>query len=180
MASSEIWQEEEDEDEDEDDYNEMPLEPISEECNDLVMEVKHQLYNNIIFKPDLKSKDAQNIALVDNYRMHLINLNKLCKIVQIRTLSEEELQKKIMDFPVDVKPKISELLHYISNFFHTNEYVDTIPYPDYFDIHFRIHPFLQTDENQINENQINENQINENQSDKNRSNKNSIQTLTKL
>ena len=155
MASTEIWEEEEEEDED--DYNDIPIKPISEEANNLVMEVKHQLYNNIIFEPDLDSEDAQNIALVDNYRIHLINLNKLCKIVQIRTPSEEELQEKIIDFPTDIKPKIIELLHYIANFYNTNEYVDTIPYSDYFDIHFRIHPFLQTNENQTNENQINEN-----------------------
>lgn len=135
-------EEQEEEEEEEIDYNDMPFDSISDKCKALVLKVKLQLYDSVIFEPDLQSKEAQNTALVEKYRMYLINLLKLCTILPYQTNTEEELQKKIMDFPSDTKDSISDLLHFIITFFQSNQYVDTVPYPDYFEAEFRIYPFV--------------------------------------
>jgi hypothetical protein len=135
-------EEEEEEEEEEIDYNDMPFDSISDKCKEFVLKVKLQLYDSVIYEPDLESNEAQNTALVEKYRMYLIKLLKLCKILPYQTNTEEELQEKIMDFPSDTKDSISDLLHFIITFFQSNQYVDTVPYPDYFEAEFRIYPFV--------------------------------------
>ena len=57
--------------------------------------------------------------------------------------NHEYLQKQLLSFPYQTRPMISELVHWIIVFFSKNQYVDTIPYTDYLDVHFRKHPLLQ-------------------------------------
>ena len=144
MPFIESIQEEEEEEEEEEYDNDMPFDSISGDCKRLVLQVKLRLYDSVIFEPDLQSKKAQNSTLVDKYSMYLIKLLGLCKNLPYQMNTEEELQKKIMDFPFEARDSISELLHYIITFFRINQYVDTVPYPDYFEAEFRIYPFVRT------------------------------------
>lgn len=139
MSHTEI-QEEEEEDEY---YNDTPFESVSEECKDIVLKVKRQLYKSIIYGPDLQSKEAQNNALIIIYSTKLRDIYVICEEILNQTNTEEKLQEKIMKFPPETRDAISKLIHYIDKFFRTNQLVETIPYIDYLHVHFRIYPFLQ-------------------------------------
>jgi hypothetical protein len=145
MFTRSIREEEEEEEEEEEDYNDMPFESVSPDWKRLVLEVKNTIYNNVIFEPELESDEAQNIALVDTYRTHLIELNKLCKNVPNQINTKEEIQKRLVMFPMGSHDIIGELIHGVDTLFRKNQYVDTIPYTDYLDVHLRIYPFLKND-----------------------------------
>ena len=145
MFTRSIQEEEEEEEEEEEDYNDMSFESVSSEWKRLVLDVKNTIYNNVIFGPELESDEAQNIALVDTYRTHLIELNKLCKVIPNRTNTKEQIQKKLLTFPMGTHDIIGELVRAVDTLFRKNQYVDTIPYTDYLDVHLRIYPFLKND-----------------------------------
>jgi len=138
MKEEEIQEEEEEEE-----YNDMPFEPVSPECKRLVLQVKHQLYQCIIFGPTLESKRAQSNDLLLMYLKKIMKLSQLCKSVQMQTMAEDVIQKKLLTFPIQVRDIIHQLLNWITVFFHKNQYVDTIPYIDYLDVHFHTYPLLQ-------------------------------------
>jgi hypothetical protein len=141
--TEEEYNEEEEEKEEDDIYNDVPFKDISPDCKKLVLEVKRKLYNSIIFGPDLKSKDAQNNDLLLIYLKMMMKLYQICIVNQNQTVKEDKLQKQLLVFPMETRDIIFQLVNWESNFFRTNQYVDTIPYTDYFDIHFRKHPLLQ-------------------------------------
>jgi type IV secretory pathway VirB6-like protein len=142
MSYDRSIQEEEEEEED-DIYNDTPFEEISSECKKLVLQVKRVLYTSIIFGPDLKSKEAQSNELLLIYLKKMMKLYEICMTVENETITEDILQKKLMTFPMETRDIISQLVNWITIFFSKNQYVDTIPYIDYLDIHFRKHPLLQ-------------------------------------
>ena len=134
----------EDYDEEDDDmYNDTPFEQISSECKKLVLQVKRELYNSIIFGPELNSKEAQSNELLLTYLKKMMKLYQICMTVQDQTITEDKLESKLIIFPLQTRPMISELVHWMIIFFHKNQYVDTLPYIDYLDIHFLKHPLLQ-------------------------------------
>jgi|UniRef100_A0A6C0BFS4 hypothetical protein len=137
------YNEEEEEKEEDDMYNDAPFEPISPDCKKLVLEVKRTLYNSIIFGPDLQSEEAQSNKLLLKYLKKMMKLYEICEIIENDTVTEEEIQKQLMTFPMKTRNIISQLINWITIFFRKNQYVDTIPYIDYLDIHFRKHPLLQ-------------------------------------
>jgi hypothetical protein len=143
IQEEEEYNEEEEEKEENDMYNDTPFEQISSDCKKLVLQVKRELYTTIIFGPELKSKEAQSNELLLMYLKKMMNLYQICITIENQTITEEKLQKQLLSFPYQTRPMISELVHWISAFFRKNQYVDTIPYTDYLDVHFRKHPLLQ-------------------------------------
>ena len=143
MAYHRSIQEEEEEEEEEEEYNDVPFEPVSPECKKLVIQVKRQLYNSIIFGPELQSKEAQSNELLLTYLTKIMKLYQICRSIQNETMIEDTLQKQLMIFPIETRDIIHQLVNWITAFFHKNQYVDTIPYIDYLDVHFHIYPLLQ-------------------------------------
>jgi hypothetical protein len=143
IQEEEEYNEEEEEKEEEDMYNNTPFEDISSDCKKLVLQTKRELYNTIIFGPELKSKEAQSNELLLVYLKKMMKLYQICMTIQNETITEEKLQKQLMSFPYQTRPMISELVNWMIVFFRKNQYVDTIPYIDYLDVHFRKHPLLQ-------------------------------------
>ena len=139
----EEYNEEEEEKEEDDMYNDTPFVQISSDCKKLVLQVKRELYTTIIFGPELKSEEAQSNELLLRYLKKMMKLYQICMTIQNETITEEKLQKQLLSFPYQTRPMISELVHWIIAFFRKNQYVDTIPYTDYLDVHFRKHPLLQ-------------------------------------
>ena len=135
--------EDDDDDDDDDEYNDTPFEPVSPECKQLILQVKHRLYNRIIFGPPLQSKKAQSNDLLLIYLKKMMRLYRICKSIENQTITEEMVQKKLLTFPIETRDIIRQLLNWITAFFRKNQYVDTIPYIDYLDVHLRTYPLLQ-------------------------------------
>jgi hypothetical protein len=143
IQEEEEYNEEEEEKEENDMYNDTPFVQISSDCKKLVLQVKRGLYTTIIFGPELKSEEAQSNELLLTYLKKMMKLYQICMTIQNETITEDKLQKQLLSFPYQTRPMISELVHWIIAFFRKNQYVDTIPYTDYLDVHFRKHPLLQ-------------------------------------
>jgi hypothetical protein len=143
IQEEEEYNEEEEEKEEDDMYNDTPFKQISSDCKKLVLQVKRELYTTIIFGPELKSKEAQSNELLLMYLKKMMKLYQICMTIQNETITDEKLQNQLMTFPYQTRPMISELVNWIIVFFRKNQYVDTIPYIDYLDVHFRKHPLLQ-------------------------------------
>ena len=140
---TEEYNEEEEEEEEEEIYNDIPFEPVAPDCKKLVLETKRTLYNSIIFGPELTSEDAQSNELLLIYLKKMMKLYQICITIENQTITEDKLQKQLMTFPMETRNIISQLINWITVFFRKNQYVDTIPYIDYLDVHFRKHPLLQ-------------------------------------
>ena len=73
----------------------------------------------------------------------MMRLYRICKSIENQTITEEMVQKKLLTFPIETRDVIRQLLNWITAFFRKNQYVDTIPYVDYLDVHLRTYPLLQ-------------------------------------
>lgn len=126
----------------EDMLNENPLPEIDNEFRKLVLDIKHKLYNSIIFSGKEGTHNSQNNKLMDDY------LNKLNRIYiyTIQFQNKNNISKvDLNQFPESVREPIQQLLEWIKTFFNKNNMVDTIPYSCYLKNNFYEYPYVQTD-----------------------------------
>lgn len=128
---------------DEEMYNESGFDDIQPEFKNLVLATKRQLYDCIIKGPPIDSNAAQDNRLLIEYIAKLNVLYQMCKLLNSGTLSATKLQSKLSTFPMESRENIAELTNWLNDFTNKNEYVDTIPYNDYLEVHLIRHPFIQ-------------------------------------
>ena len=133
------WNEDTDSEyEDEDQQNEVPLPSINQEFINNVMEVKHKLYDTIVFAPELGTDAAQSDKVLQDY------LSKL-NTVYVMSVNAQKGQKiaveKINNFPPETREVITRTLNWVSDFFSKNMPADTIPYSDFIRKHYLEYQF---------------------------------------
>jgi hypothetical protein len=134
------WEESDEDDEYE--QNEIPPPTINEDFTNIILNVKHNLYDNIVLSPKLGSNDAQNNKVLEKY---LKNVND----VYILSLDAEngrelnDIDNKLKKFPKESREIIKQLLIWIKDFFSKNQIPDTIPYSDYIRKSFHDYQFVQ-------------------------------------
>ena len=114
---------------------------IDPEFRKNVRNLKHTLYENIIFAPNLNTDEAQSI---DPFAKYLENINN----VYLLSINAQKSQKgkinNLDQFPKETRELISNVLIWIEDYFKKNEVVDRIPYERYIQKSFNEYPFVQT------------------------------------
>lgn len=134
-----------DSDYDENDENDENLKnPMRDEIQRKIIQIKKELYNSIIFTPKLNTKEAQNPALI---QIFLNKLNELYILMHGITNGNYIKDKKIISmFPINTHSIIEETLNAIIMFFKQNQIDVTIPLSDFIERHLKETPFIQDDE----------------------------------
>ena len=102
-----------------------------------VNNIKHKIYEHIVMEPILKTKKAQDIRLLNQYRLllqKLYNASIQAQNGQIFMLGY---------FPIHLKELIHQLLEWIQDFFKKNSLVDTVPYEFYLKQSLLTFPYIQ-------------------------------------
>ena len=137
-----MWETDSDDDNYNDDeiiQNDVPPPDIDPEFRNNVLNIKHEIYENTILKPELNTEEAQSEELLNKYTENLNNIYILCLNAQKGNISNN-LDK----FPKEVRHSISTLLSWLADFFKKNQVVDTIPYASYIQKSFKEYPFIQS------------------------------------
>ena len=129
-----------DEDDERNDSTFADVEPTFKE---LVRTTKNQLYACIVRGPSITSKKAQDNTLLIYYIRKLNDVYQLCKVLHTNTSSSAIIQKKLSTFPLQAQDSIQKLISWLIDFYHKNQYVDSIPYNDYLEVQLKRYPFLQ-------------------------------------
>ena len=140
---SNMWHNNEESD---DDYNdedsilneELPAD-IDEKFKKTVSNLKHTIYEATVLSPDLGTKKAQNNTVLEDYIKVLNIVNNLSKQAQKGKINKNELNK----FPNEIQEPINNLLTSITDHSKNNSPADTVPYVDYIQNSFKVHPFVQ-------------------------------------
>ena len=132
-----------DDDDEVEERNDTVFEDIQSTFKDLVLDTKRQLYNCIIKGPSIESKKAQDNTLLIEYTKKLNILYHLCNALNTGTINPNKIENKLSSFPIETRDNVKHLITWITEFINKNEYVDTIPYHDYLEVHLLRHPFLQ-------------------------------------
>jgi len=136
-----------DEYKDDPEYQQHDIAPerMKKEFTDNVLKIKHSIYDHVITSPPVGTSNAQNINLLQTYVAKMNLIHELSKNAQKGTAIPDvnEYPKELSDVPSDTKESIKSLLEWTMNFFRTNQPSDTIPYADFFRIHFHVYPFIQ-------------------------------------
>lgn len=129
-----------DSDEDINDYQneESPPELDKVFIND-ILKIKQDLYDNIVFSPELGTTEAQNVNILNKY---LNNINTLY-ILSIKAQKGNVNIRELDTFPEKSREQILNILNWITNFFSTNSVQDVIPYSDYIRKSFHEYQFVQ-------------------------------------
>jgi len=129
---------------DEDKYTQNEAEPptLSEEFINNILTTKHSLYENIVLSPELGTKNAQNLNILQNY------LDKISRIyimsLEAQKGSQYTINDKSLDaFPIKSREAIRMTLDFIRDFFSKNQIPDTIPYSDFIRKSFHDYQFIQ-------------------------------------
>ena len=132
--------------ESDDDYNdedsilneELPMD-IDENFKNNIVNLKHELYENIVLSPQLNTDEAQSINPLEKY---LENINNVY-ILSINAQKGEIDKNKLDQFPEETRELIGNLLIWIADYFKKNQVADTIPYESYIQKSFKVYPFVQ-------------------------------------
>lgn len=134
------WSESDEEYED-DEYvqNEVPPPPLDKQFIENVLNIKHNLYDDIILSPALGTKEAQDNTLVEKYIKQLNNVYVLTINAKKGIIDESSLTQ----YTPKTREHIKSILVWISDFFKRNHISDTIPYDNYLHNMFHVYPFVQ-------------------------------------
>jgi hypothetical protein len=140
MSNNNMWETDSDDDyNDEIIQNDVSPPDIDSEFRNNILNIKHEIYENTILKPELNTEEAQSEELLNKYIENLNNIYILCLNAQKGNVSND-LDK----FPKEIRYSISVLLSGLADFFKKNQVVDTIPYASYIQKSFKEYPFIQT------------------------------------
>jgi hypothetical protein len=141
MSNNNMWETDSDDDYNDDEIIQNDVSPpdIDSEFRNNILNIKHEIYENTILKPELNTEEAQSEELLNKYIENLNNIYILCLNAQKGNVSND-LDK----FPKEIRYSISVLLSGLADFFKKNQVVDTIPYASYIQKSFKEYPFIQT------------------------------------
>jgi hypothetical protein len=137
-----LWSKESDSEyEDEDEYitNEVAPPEIDNEFRNNVLNIKHNLYENIVLSPELGTDKAQSLQALQDYLRNINQVYILSLNAQRGQVNEGDLNK----FPEGVRMQVKTLLNWLSDYFSKNRVPDTIPYEDYIRKSFKEYQFVQ-------------------------------------
>ncbi len=136
-----LWRRDESDDEYEDEYEQNEVSPpdIDEDFKKYVLSVKHNLYENSVLKPELGTKEAQSLQLLQEYLNNINYIYILSLNAQKGLINQNDLNK----FPENVREPLRILLNWLSMYFSKNREPDTIPYKDYIRKNFKEYQFVQ-------------------------------------
>jgi hypothetical protein len=118
-----------------------PLPLLDETFRNNIVALKHHLYDKIVLSPTLGTKNAQSNDILYRYLDTLDKMYLLCvNAEEGGDITEDDL----LVFPKETREMVRVMLHWIRDFFHTNQYSITVPYSDYLEKSFREYPFVQT------------------------------------
>ena len=129
-------------DEYENDENDEKLKnPVRDKLYKKIIQLKKEIYNSIIFTPNLDTKNAQNPRLIQVY---LNNLNTLYKIMYDISNGNYIYNKHVIStFPINTHGIINETINEIIAFFKQNQIHDTTPLSDFIVRYMKETPFIQ-------------------------------------
>jgi len=124
-------------DDDDDERNDELPENIDENFCNNVQQIKWNIYQNIVFKPKLETREAQDKKILNHY------LNCMSQLyVYTHEAQNNNNNINLNQFPNEVRGDIQKLLNWINDFFRKNEPYQTIPYSDYLTNTFKVYPFV--------------------------------------
>jgi len=116
---------------------------VSEEFRNAIINVKKSLNDNIIRGPELETRQAQDLNILNDYIKSLNNLYILSIDAQngINILNNQNVDL----FPPESKDEVKIALEYIMNIFKNKSVVDMIPYENYLWNSFKENQFVLND-----------------------------------
>lgn len=116
---------------------------VSEEFRNAIINVKKSLNDNIIRGPELETRQAQDLNILNDYIKSLNNLYILSIDAQngINILNNQNIDL----FPPESKDEVKIALEYIMNIFKNKSVVDMIPYENYLWNSFKENQFVLND-----------------------------------
>ena len=116
---------------------------VSEEFRNAIINVKKSLNDNIIRGPELETRQAQDLNILNDYIKSLNNLYILSIDAQngINILNNQNIDL----FPQESKDEVKIALEYIMNIFKNKSVVDMIPYENYLWNSFKENQFVLND-----------------------------------
>jgi hypothetical protein len=119
--------------------NDTPPPLLDEQFIKNILEMKHNLYDDIILSPSLGTKEAQDNILVEKYIKQLNNVYILTINAKKGIINESSLTQ----YTPKTREHIKNILVWISDFFKKNHINDTIPYENYLHNMLHVYPFVQ-------------------------------------
>jgi hypothetical protein len=126
--------------EEEYEQNEIPPPGVEDEFRNAMLDAKKSLNFTIIDGPELETRNAQDIKLVNKY---VNTLNKLYILSIDAQKGIDVVNVKNMDaFPADSREKVKIALNFITDYFKNLSVADRIPYENYIRNSFKENQFL--------------------------------------
>lgn len=126
--------------EEEYEQNDIPPPGVEDEFRNAMLDAKKSLNFTIIDGPELETRNAQDIKLVNKY---VNTLNKLYILSIDAQRGVDVVNAKNMDaFPADSREKVKIALNFITDYFKKLSVADRIPYENYIRNSFKENQFL--------------------------------------
>lgn len=137
---------EENSSEDTDVPDESPIKDLDPEFKKSLATAKHRIFEETIYKPDENSSDAQDLKLLNEYKMFI----QVFYLLSLRARKGELISSADISFFPEASRKIVEdVLHWVRTFFKNNEPNDTAIYSHYMDMMLKDMPFYQEEGNDL-------------------------------
>jgi hypothetical protein len=120
--------------------NEVPPPDVNDEFREAILEAKRSLSSNIINGPDLGTRNAQDIKIVNKYIKALNNMYVLSLNAEkgFTVVNDTNLNK----FPAESREKVEIALNFITDYFKKLSVADKIPYTNYIRNSFKENQFI--------------------------------------
>ena len=130
-------------DEDEYVYNDIPPPDVNKDFRDAILSVKESLNDTIINGPELETRNAQNVNILNDYIKSINNLYILSLDAEkgINVINTKNLEL----FPYECRDKVKLALQHIMDCFKKESIVDKIPYENYIWNSFKENQFALND-----------------------------------
>lgn len=123
--------------------NESPIHDMNPEFKRNLAKAKHIIYEETVLNPEENSSKAQDLSLLDEYRMFI----QVFYLLSLRARKGELIRSADISFFPEASQKIIEnLLHWVRDFFKNNEPKDTSLYSHYMDMMLKDMPFYQEED----------------------------------
>ena len=124
--------------------NEIPPEGIDPTFANDVANIKHVLFEEIVYSPELNTPNAQNNKLLHKYKICINTCYILSKDAQKGLNTEnnaDTINLQLASFSDNSKSSITKLIDWIANFFMKNMPSDTLIYTRYLENKLHTYPF---------------------------------------
>lgn len=114
---------------------------ITEEFRNAIMNAKRSLNDNIISGPELETREAQDLNVLNDYIKSLNNLYILSLNAQKGIFNDKDLKL----FPQESQDAVKIAIYSIIDVFKNKSIADTIPYKNYIWYSFKENQFVLND-----------------------------------